>query len=27
MALGGSMGEGRALKVANFEKVRMFGAT
>jgi len=27
MALGGSLGEGGALKFANFEKVRMFGAT
>jgi len=27
MALGRSVGEGMALKFANFEKIRMFGAT
>jgi len=27
VTLGRSVREGRALKVANFEKVRMFGAT
>jgi len=27
MALGRSVGEGEALKIANFEKVRIFGAT